>query len=210
MFIVFEVLDGCGKDTQMLAVKAELEKQGKKVKIISNVDSGLMAKDIRKILNPENKLYIDNYHLALLILTNMKMIHKNVKKAEQDGYVVLCGRWAMSSIAYGCYTPDSTENTHTISKLDSVISVIDNFDIQPDLYLYLNVPVEVAVDRINKRCCSVEIYDSTDKLSKIKFMFDALSATQFDGTADIVEIVGNVEAVQITNNIMDVLKQKGL
>ncbi len=114
MFIVFEGIDGCGKDTQIDILKQYLERSNHKVKIYSNIDNGVLASEIRDYLSNGG---ISSYLLSFIVLANIVDTYRSIAKDIENGYTVLCSRWTMSSITYGGYKDKSQFNAAKVLKV---------------------------------------------------------------------------------------------
>ena len=74
-----------------------------------------------------------------------------ILKSLKEGYYVIATRYYFSSIAYNA---SNTEDFNWISQLNS------NFP-QPDILIYIDVPVDFSLERISKRK-SLEIYEKRE------------------------------------------------
>ena len=159
-FIVFEGIDGCGKDTQIKLLKEQLENNGKEVVLYSNIDHGPLKDVCRSLLEPGNPNFVSSYHLSILVLTNMVITHKHIKDDLLAGKTVLCSRWYLSSLAYGGRKSDI--------EYDTIKSYIKTLNIDPDLFVYISTDPNIALSRITSRDETNERYDTIDKLNNIR------------------------------------------
>jgi len=117
-FIVFEGNDGSGKSTQILKVEKYLKEKGYKVVTTREPGGTEVGYRIRKLLlDPAYKM--DGLTEALLLAADRNEHVKNVLiPALEDGYVVICDRYILSSIVYqGIVRGVGVEN---IIKLNSI------------------------------------------------------------------------------------------
>lgn len=194
MFIVFEGIDGCGKDTQIDILKQYLERSNHKVKIYSNIDNGMLASEIRDYLSNGG---ISSYMLSYLVLTNIQDTYRNIKKDLDDGYIILCSRWTMSSIAYGGYKDEY--------KLNNVFNFAKTLDVKPDVILYIDIKPDIALSRINARGGVTERYDNIEKLIKISEAYTMLFDLNVDN--ELSKYVNIINGNETIHNIHKNIKQ---
>jgi len=192
MFIVFEGIDGCGKDTLISKLKQHLESTGSKVKVYSNIDNGALVDEIRAYLANGG---ISSYLLSFIVLANIVDTYRSIAKDIENGYTVLCSRWTMSSITYGGYKDESQFN--------KVYNVANSLDVTPDITFYLNVKPSIALTRIQKRGSTEERYDDIEKLTKISAKYNALLYEDTTKLSKyIYEIDANDTIYNVYNNII--------
>jgi len=80
-----------------------------------------------------------------------------VFKLIKDGFHVISTRYYFSSLAYNCHTPEQFD---FVSKLNHKFP-------NPDLVIYLDLPVEISLARIQERSLK-EIYETKHKLTKVR------------------------------------------
>lgn len=141
-FIVFEGNDGSGKTTQLIKLEKYLKEKGYKVLATREPGGTEVGYRIRKLLlDPQYKM--DGLTEALLLAADRNEHVKNVLiPALDDGYIVLCDRYILSSVVYqGIVRGVGIEN---ILRLNSIFE--DR--IKPDLYIVLTLEPETALERI--------------------------------------------------------------
>ncbi len=112
-----------------------------------------------------------------------------VFKLIKDNYHVISTRYYFSSLAYNCET---TEKFDFIQKLN------DRFP-NPDLTIYIDVPIEVSLQRLQERSLK-EIYETENKLTKVREQYQQIFA-DYQGKA--IAIDGTAEAQEIHQQIVD-------
>lgn len=159
-FITIEGCEGSGKTSIIKKICEEFEKE--KICYLSTREPGgsNIAEQIRNvILNVENTK-MDYMTEALLYAASRRQhLEEIVKPALRIGKVVLCDRYLDSSLAYQGYARGLG--------IDQVydINMYATDGMLPDLTIYIDIPVEVGLDRIKENNRDVNRLD----LEKIAF-----------------------------------------
>lgn len=156
--IVFEGIDGCGKDTQIELLKRYLSYINKDATEISNISQGPLGKVVRLMLGPmHDELYINNIQVACVFIAELSIVIEDIKKLLDQGIYVICSRYYFSTLAYVGETKEEF----------NAIAGICKFDLEPDVLIYLDLTPEIAIERIHLREGDRECYEDLDKLKKI-------------------------------------------
>lgn len=144
MFITFEGPEGAGKTTLISQLKPVLETLVNKQVIVTREPGGnAIAERIREVILDTNNSHMDSRTEALLYAASRRQhLVEKVLPAIDNGDIVLCDRFVDSSIAYQGY-----------ARQIGVQGVEDiNFfatdGMQPDITFYLDIDVEVGLQRI--------------------------------------------------------------
>lgn len=146
IFITLEGPDGSGKTTALKAIFEELKTLTDK-QIVSTREPGgsPIAEKIREIILDTAHTEMDARTEALLYAASRRQhLVERVLPVLEAGDIVLCDRFVDSSIAYQGYARGIGETG---------IFKINDFStdgVQPDLTLYIDVPAEVGLRRIQK------------------------------------------------------------
>src|SRR5215470_14387101 len=162
LFIAMEGLDGSGKSTQVKPLAENLRVLGHNVYTTTEPTQsriGLMIKDIFK-----HKMEADHRTIAALYAADrlehiLNKTHGLLKKLE-EGYTVITDRYYFSSYAY--------HGTHM--DMDWVIelnSLTADF-LRPDLNIFIDVPVDVCVKRLNRGRNLTELYEDEENLNNVR------------------------------------------
>jgi dTMP kinase len=162
LFIAFEGLDGSGKSTQIKPLAEKLKAEGFKVYTTAEpTDSriGLMIKDIFK-----HKMEADHRTIAALYAADRleHVLNKTdglLKKLE-EGYTVITDRYYFSSYAY--------HGTHMDMDWVIEINALVADVLQPDLNIFIDVPIDVCVKRLNKGRSLTELYEDENNLNQVR------------------------------------------
>ncbi len=159
--IVYEGIDGCGKDTQIGLMNDKLKSLGYDTVILSNVSDGPIGRAIREVLSNKEH-YISSLQMACLFLSELFIIDKQIKEHLDKGKTVIMSRWFYSTLAYA---------GDKLSDYLKIRDISDNLLCKPDYLIYLNINPETAMERITKRDGStdkkLELYENTSRLTRI-------------------------------------------
>ncbi|MCB1715636.1 MAG: dTMP kinase, partial [Candidatus Competibacteraceae bacterium] len=146
MFITLEGPEGAGKSTQMLALAEYLRAAGKSVIETREPGGTSLGEAIRHILlDPAQTTLASDAELLLLFAARAQHLAELIRPALARGEWVLCDRFTDASYAYqggGRGIPGSR-----IAVLEQWVQA----DLQPDLILVLDLPVELGLQRAGKR-----------------------------------------------------------
>lgn len=104
LFITLEGVDGVGKTTQALLLKAYLEQQGHQVLHTFEPGGTKLGSQIRKLLlNPKHQELHSMTEILLYAADRAQHVYEIVLPALQGGQTVICERFIDSSVAYQGY-----------------------------------------------------------------------------------------------------------
>ena len=142
MFITFEGPEGSGKSTQIPILKEFLEGMGIEVTTTREPGGTSIGDQIREILLSNKNIEMHpRSEILLFQASRAQLVEQVISPRISRGEVVLCDRYADSTIAYQGYG-------HQID-LDQ-LSAIVNFatgGLKPDLSILLDLDVEVGLQR---------------------------------------------------------------
>lgn len=151
-FIVLEGIDGAGTTTQRERLAGWLRGLGYAVHCTAEPSTGPVGKMIRSLLSASAEPF-DPEAMALLFAADRRdHIHREIKPQLQAGAIVISDRYVLSSLAYqvsaGVPRDLVWHGNHGGTGL-----------LEPDLTLFVQVPVAVAAQRRAGRGSPTEIYD---------------------------------------------------
>lgn len=163
-FIVFEGTDGSGKSTQMKLLGKYLTAQGKPCFLTHEPTDSPVGALLRSCLT--GRIEADEYTVAALFaadrLDHIQNGVNGIKKKLEEGVTVLCDRYYYSSLAYnGGFVPLDWVMQLNRPAMDML---------RPDLVLFLDVPTEESMKRVNRRG-ETERYETLEKQSAIRKKF---------------------------------------
>lgn len=104
MFITFEGIEGSGKTTQIARLKARLEATGRSVLVTREPGGCELGLTLRAILlSTKTKNLANQAELFLYLADRAQHVHEIIRPAQARGQVVLCDRFADSTVAYQGY-----------------------------------------------------------------------------------------------------------
>jgi dTMP kinase len=142
MFITLEGPDGSGKSTQINPLADFLKGQGYLVLITREPGGTEIGDQVRLILSDLKNTGMNPRTETLLFLAaRAQLVHQVIKPHLKDGYIVLCDRYADSTMAYQGYGHQNDLEQ---------IKILINFatgGLKPDLTLLLDMDVEEGLKR---------------------------------------------------------------
>lgn len=155
MFITIEGPDGSGKTTQARRLAAYLRERGYPVFATREPGGTEIGDQIRAILlAPTNAAMLPTTEILLYSASRAQIVGEIIRPHLARGEVVLCDRYFDSTLAYQGYG-------HGLDL--TALRSITNFatgGLLPDLTIYLDVPVEVGMQRkVGQDLDRLEQYD---------------------------------------------------
>lgn len=140
--ITFEGTEGSGKTTQLRLLRADLESRGVPVLATREPGGTPIGERVRAITNdPACAGMHPHTELLLYLASRAQLVEQVIKPALAQGVVVLCDRYADSTLAYQGYGRG----------LDlGLLRELNHFatgGLRADLVIYLDLPVEVGLQR---------------------------------------------------------------
>ena len=142
LFVTFEGPEGCGKTTQMRLLAGYLQTFGLEVLTTREPGSTPIGEQVRAILlDVANTEMAPEAEFLLFSAARAQHVAEVIRPHLDRGGVVLCDRYADSSLAYQGYG-------HCLD-LEALWAITDfaTGGLQPDLTFYLDVPVEMGLQR---------------------------------------------------------------
>jgi len=184
-YYAIEGIDGSGKTTQVQKLSEYFEKQGKQVCITKEPTNGIIGELIHQIL--EKKIQLPFISLQYLFCADRAVhLQEEVIPELQKGKIVLSDRSLWSSVAYGItdFGLPANEKERLLMAYN-LLSMYGGFLI-PDKTFMLQVPAEIAMERMDKRHKELTIYEQIEKLKKIETEYEWL-ARQFKDFIVIIQ-----------------------
>nr|MBC7244556.1 dTMP kinase [Chloroflexota bacterium] len=140
--ITFEGPDGSGKTTQIQALHAYLARAGYPVLLVREPGGTDIGDQIRAILHDvKNISMLPNAEALLYSASRAQLVGQTIRPALLAGLVVLCDRYAESTLAYQGYG-------HGLDiELLKAITLFATGGLRPDLIIYLDIDVEEGLRR---------------------------------------------------------------
>jgi len=142
MFISFEGPDGSGKTTQIRKLAQFLQAQGYQVVVTREPGGTSIGDQIRDILfRMENTAMHPRTEILLFQASRAQHVEELIKPSIQQGKVVLCDRYADSTLAYQGYG-----HKVNLEQLRNIVNFATG-GLKPDLTLLFDIDVEEGLRR---------------------------------------------------------------
>ncbi len=164
-FIVLEGIDGSGKSSQVGPLVKRLEGLGLPCRADREPTGGPVGSLIRQIFT--GRVTADNRVIAALYAADRidHLVNEvdGLLAAVDRGITVVSDRYYFSSYAYHGVDMDM----EWVIQANSVSAGL----LRPTLTVFLDVPVETALDRIHKNRFVEEIFDQEDRLRRTRELY---------------------------------------
>ena len=142
MFITFEGPDGSGKTTQVAPLSEFLTQRGYQVLITREPGGTAIGDQIRQVLSDlKNTGMHPRSETLLFLAARAQLVEQVIKPHLADGHIVLCDRYADSTMAYQGYG-----HQNDLDQINSLINFATG-GLKPDLTLLLDVGAEAGLTR---------------------------------------------------------------
>lgn len=169
LYVALEGIDGSGKTTQVERLVEHFKNNGREVVRTREPrkEEGIIGDLIQKILH--GKTQIPPVAFQYLFSADREIHHEElVIPSLKAGKVVISDRCFWSAIPYGLLDRKSELDENTIEYMlaaQSILSMYHQF-VVPDYTFYLDIPLDTAMQRIDKTNEVREIYEDKEKLNK--------------------------------------------
>jgi dTMP kinase len=142
MFITIEGPDGSGKTTQVVPLSEYLIQSGYQVLITREPGGTAIGDQIRRVLSDlKNTGMHPRSETLLFLAARAQLVEEVIKPHLEKGYIVLCDRYADSTMAYQGYG-----HQYEIQQIRSLISFATG-GLNPDLTILLDLDVQTGLKR---------------------------------------------------------------
>ncbi|NIZ02270.1 dTMP kinase [Thalassospira lucentensis] len=210
-FISFEGGEGSGKTTQIRRLEEWFRHQGRDVVVTREPGGSPGAEEIRNLLLTGDPGRWDAVTEAFLMFASRRdHVERTIRPALAEGHVVLCDRFADSSVAYQGYGhglgPDYIRD----------LWMLAIGDFKPDLTLIFDLPIEVGLDRAGARFANVSAAEDRFERMGLEFHqrlregFMEIARTQSD-RCRIIDADSDVDTVgeRMISAVSDALGGQG-
>jgi len=145
LFVSFEGPEGSGKSSQTVMLGDYLSSKGYKVHVTHEPGGTIIGDQIRDtLLSKKNTAMVTRAEILLFQASRAQLVEEVIRPKLAEGYIVLCDRYADSTIAYQGYGYQQ--------KIDEVRTLVRyaTGGLVPDMTLLLDVDVEVGLKRKTK------------------------------------------------------------
>lgn len=147
LFISFEGGEGCGKSTQIAALKAHLEAEGHAVIQTREPGGTPLGESVRNLLQHDEagQGMSPEAELLLFAASRAQHVRELIEPAIAEGKIVLCDRFMDSTTVYqGVARAINAKQ----------VAAINEFAVgqtKPDLTILIDLPPEIGLDRVHAR-----------------------------------------------------------
>jgi len=142
LFVTFEGVEGCGKSTQSRRLYGYLQKLAVPAILIHEPGITKLGNKITRLLKWSKDINISPLAELLLFNTSrVQLIEEVILPALEEGKIVICDRYADSTIAYQGYGRGL--NLKTVAAVNETATQ----GLKPNLTILLDVPVEKGLRR---------------------------------------------------------------
>ncbi len=188
LLVVFEGIDGTGKSTQMRLLAGALRDRGYRVVETREPTAGEFGQQIRSLYLKRSTVSAEE-ELALFIKDRRQHIDTLIQPSLNEGRIVLCDRYFLSTAAYqgaaGC-DPERIISLH-------------EFAPDPNLAIIFEVDPEVSIKRITEtRGDVLNDFEQLESLKKVDSIFrkmDLPYIVRIDGSLPEKEVHRQVLAL---------------
>lgn len=189
-FITMEGGEGAGKSTMMDRVARWLKEAGHEVVTTREPGGTDLAEKLRDVLlDRENNALSGQAELLLLFAARSQHLEELIRPALSRGHCVLCDRFTDATWAY-----QGGGRGLPLADIEALETLVHG-DLQPDLTLLLDLPVEQGLERAGKR-------SRADRFEmESKMFFDRVRnaylerAGAFPERFAVIDAAGDVESV---------------
>ena len=194
MFITLEGPEGSGKSSHITPLADTIRQAGYAVVITREPGGTPIGDEIRKtLLNLKNTAMHPTTEILLFQASRAQHVHELILPSIRAGKVVLCDRFADSTMAYQGYGHQTD-----LEQLAQIIRFATG-GLQPDLTLLLDVDIEIGLKRRSSDQESWNRLDAKEKAfhQRVRQGYLKMSASQPERWA-IVDASQSLEQVQQT------------
>ena len=187
MLIVIEGIDGSGKSTHARLLADYFESKSRKVVVSHEPTSGPFGQKLRDSaftgrLSPDEEL-------ELFLADRRHHLENLVNPALENGEVVILDRYYFSTMAYqGARGFDP----------QAIKEMNEKFAPRPDFLFILDIPIDLALDRIGIRDGQANAFEKKEDLLKCQEIFKAI-------TGDYVTHIDSSQSMETVHDL--ILKQ---
>jgi dTMP kinase len=145
LFITIEGIEGSGKTTQVGLLAAALERAKLVVRVTREPGGTKLGEEIRSLLLHSATSVGGLAELFLILADRAQHVESLIQPALRAGEVVLCDRFADSTLAYQAYGRELP-----LEAVRAVESVARQ-GVLPDLTFVLDCPIEIGLARTRRR-----------------------------------------------------------
>lgn len=197
-FIVFEGIDGSGKSTQARLLHEKLTINGVANFLTAEPTNRPIGKLIRDIF--AHRLYGNDATIAALFvadrLEHLTYPEDGILHHLNKEVLVICDRYYLSSYAY--------QGIHVSLEWVIQANAMSVSMAKPDVHVFIDLPVEMALERLIQSRQHIERYETLENLKKVRDQY-FLVIDQLKSEEQIVVLDGSQNQELLSKQIWDLL-----
>lgn len=172
--VTVEGIDGSGKSTLVDRLRGLLEAEGKKAVATKEPGGSKLGIVLRQMLQYQEVPIAPRAEYLLFAADRAQHFQDVVIPALHNGSIVISDRMSDSSLAYQGYG-----RGHDLTMI-KIINQWTMQGIEPDVTIYLKIPVDLAYERMTVRGAQKTVFESQKKefLERVARGFDQIFATR--------------------------------
>ena len=195
-FITIEGIDGCGKSTQAGILSEWLSHEFGKNNVVKTYEPGGSGNEIRNLLL--NSSMSERSELFLFLADRIEHVQNVILPSIKENKWVICERYIDSTIVY-----QSFGRGIPVCEIERLFSWCE-FPI-PELTIFLDVPVDVAISRVNSRGNKDRIESAgIDFIQKLHSAYKRLSHCR----KRIVRVDASLDEKRVADCIRNILEER--
>lgn len=159
-FITVEGIDGSGKTTVVESIAEKYD-----CYTTSEPSDFWTGRQVRKALREDTPKFTDFF---LFMADRQMHIEKYIKPRLQSGEMVVSDRFSHSTYAY--QSVQLEDHLEAVSPYNWMRGVMEPWNIEPDLTIYIDIDVETALERADEE----EKYEKREMLEEVKANYNLL------------------------------------
>ena len=200
LFIVFEGIDGAGKTTQVELLAKRLGDMGRTVTLTAEPTGLPSGRALREVLGGKVKKSDCEITLMFTLDRIAHNIDKDcgIEKLLSEGICVICDRYYYSTLAY----QGALVDYGWVKSMNTECPEIRH----PDICLFLDLPPEESMRRINRGRESTEIYENTEMLTRVRASF--MKVIEDLGERDKIRVIdASADIGSVSERVFEAVKE---
>ncbi len=199
-FLTLEGGEGAGKSTQQARIVAWLQAHGKEVVETREPGGTVVSEQIRQVLLDTRNAGLDSRaELLLMFAARTQLLQQVIRPALAAGKVVVSDRFTDASYAY--QGGGRQMGADTVATLEKFV----HHDLQPDLTLLFDVPIEQGLQRVAGRGAADRFETESIKFFERVRNTYLERAAEYPGRFSIIDAGQDQE--QVWQQVQDLLEQ---
>lgn len=190
LLICIEGLDKSGKTTQSRLLVESLRSKGFEAVYTTEPSNGEIGRFIRRYILQRRERVSIPVEALLFAADRIDHVEREIKPLLNDGKIVVSDRYIYSSLAYQGAAGLDVEWIKEINKMVP----------KPDLAIYLEVPIEIIMERLKKKRVR-SVMESLEVQEKVRDVYMNLvkegKLIMVDGNRPIMEVSQDIQKIVI-------------